>query len=128
MRSKGFAVLRCTPASAPVTAELGVLVRAWISVSSVNSFLITRNRLFQETTCVKSRSNSAACSRWVRLVVRAIRRHRLRTRPRQTYLRACGESDVEAELDDVAVLHDVVLAFHADLAGGAGGGHGAGVD
>src|SRR5690349_14934060 len=31
---------------------------------------------------------------------------------------ACA-SDVEAELDYVAVLHDVVLAFHADLADGA---------
>src|SRR5437899_1754335 len=35
-------------------------------------------------------------------------------------------SDVEPELDHVAVGHEVVLAFHADLAGGAGGGHRAG--
>src|SRR5690348_8617793 len=32
-------------------------------------------------------------------------------------------SHVEAELDDVAIGHDVVLALHADLAGGLGGGH-----
>ena len=31
--------------------------------------------------------------------------------------------DVEAELHDVAVLHDVVLAFDARLAGGLGVGH-----
>src|SRR5689334_11975499 len=37
-------------------------------------------------------------------------------------------SDVEAELDYVAVLHDVVLAFHADLADGAGLDQGAGLD
>jgi conjugative relaxase-like TrwC/TraI family protein len=38
----------------------------------------------------------------------------------------CGfpsRSDVEAELDHVAVSHDVVLALHAHPAGGLGGGH-----
>jgi hypothetical protein len=30
-----------------------------------------------------------------------------------------GRSDVEAELDDVALLHDIVLAFRAEQAGGA---------
>lgn len=34
--------------------------------------------------------------------------------------------NVELELHDVAIGHDVVLAFLADLAGGAGVGHGAG--
>ena len=32
----------------------------------------------------------------------------------------------EPEFHDVAVLYDVVLAFHADLAGGLRGGHGTG--
>ena len=31
--------------------------------------------------------------------------------------------DIEAEFDHVAVLHDVVLAFDAGLADGAGGGY-----
>ena len=39
-----------------------------------------------------------------------------------------GALDVEAELHDVAVGHHVVLAFHADLAGGLGRGHRAGLD
>ena len=38
-------------------------------------------------------------------------------------VRKRGDSDVEAELDDVAVEHHVVLAFHAYLAGGLGGRH-----
>ena len=39
-----------------------------------------------------------------------------------------SESYVEAEVADVAVDHDVVLAFHADLARGLGGCHGTRVD
>src|SRR6266536_3408453 len=39
-----------------------------------------------------------------------------------------ARSEVEAELDDVAVGHEVVLALDADPAGGSGGGHGAGGD
>src|SRR4051794_21233743 len=38
----------------------------------------------------------------------------------------CADSDVEAELHHVAVLHDVVLALHADLAELLGLEHGAG--
>ena len=37
-------------------------------------------------------------------------------------------SDVEAELHDIAVLHDVVFAFHADLTGSLRGCHGTGLD
>ena len=37
-------------------------------------------------------------------------------------------SDVEAELHDVAVFHDVVLAFHADLTGSLRGCQGTGLD
>ena len=33
-----------------------------------------------------------------------------------------------AELNDIAVLHDVVFAFHADLTGSLRGGHGTGLD
>ena len=33
-----------------------------------------------------------------------------------------------AELHDVTVVHHIVLAFHADLAGGLRGGHGASFD
>src|SRR3954467_2647544 len=39
-----------------------------------------------------------------------------------------ADLDVEAELHHVAVAHDVVLALDPRLAGGAGGGHGAGGD
>src|SRR5262249_5310943 len=41
---------------------------------------------------------------------------------------APSESDVEAELDHVAVLHDVVLALHAGLPSSTRSGHGPEVD
>src|SRR5690554_2451671 len=58
--------------------------------------------------------------------------HRGGTRPhaarRRVTLARPADSHVEAELHDVAVLHDVLLALHAHLALGLGLGHGAGGD
>ena len=36
--------------------------------------------------------------------------------------------NIKPEFDDVAVFHDVVLAFHADLTGSLRGCHGTGLD